>query len=450
MAADAGTDQARVLALLKRHGWNSTSFQILEPGFRYWFEGDDACVGYVDTGGAWVVAGPPISEPTRCVEVIDKFVAAAAEANRRVSCFGTEERFHELAGWPALRVGDQPTWRPETWAAALAGSSSLREQLRRSRAKGVRVRVCESGELEAGKPLRTALDGLIQRWLASRTIAPMGFLVQVKPFSFPAERRYFVAERDGAVVGFLGVIPIFARRGWFFEDFLRDPAAPNGTVELLVDAGMRAAAAEHVEYVTLGLVPLAGEVGPWLRAARRAGNALYDFDGLRAFKAKLKPERWDPIFITYPPGGSGIVTIYDTLRAFAHGGLLRFGVATLLRGPAVVMRVLAGLLVIWTLLLALPVSARWFPSVAWQYGWVGFDVVVAGALFALSHRWRRGLASLLTSIITLDAVVTLGQALAFDVPDRRGPFDVFVLAVAVAAPTVAAIMLWHARAHRAT
>ena len=441
------SQHARVLALLKRYGWNATSFQILESGFRYWFDGDDACVGYVDTGSAWVAAGAPICAGERSAEVMAKFVAAANEAGRRVSCFGTEERFHELSGWPALRVGDQPTWQPATWTAALAGSSSLREQLRRSRAKGVRVRACEPAELEAGQPLRAALDGLIQRWLASRTIAPMGFLVQVQPFTFPTERRYFVAEQAGAVVGFLGVVPIFARRGWFFEDFLRDPAAPNGTIELLVDAGMRAAAAEQIDYVTLGLVPLAGEVAPWLRVARRAGNALYDFEGLRAFKAKLKPERWDPIFLGYPPGGSGIVAIVDTLRAFARGGLFQFGVRTLLRGPAVVMRVLAVLLVIWTLLLALPVSARWFPSPAWQYGWVGFDVVVATALFVLSGRWRRGFANVLASIITLDAIVTLIQAIAFDVPDRRGPFDLFVLAVAVAAPSIAAIMLWNARAH---
>jgi len=50
----------RVLALLKRYGWNATSFQILEPGFRYWFLGDEACVGYVDTGRAWVAA-PPVA-----------------------------------------------------------------------------------------------------------------------------------------------------------------------------------------------------------------------------------------------------------------------------------------------------------------------------------------------------------------------------------------------------
>ena len=377
-----------------------------------------------------------------------RFVAAAEAAKRRVSCFGTEERFHELAGWPALRVGDQPTWEPTAWAAALGKAASLREQLRRARAKGVKVRVAAPAELEVGQPLRAALDALISRWLASRTIAPMGFLVQVQPFAFPAERRYFVAERDGQPVGFLGVIPIYARCGWFFEDFLRDPAAPNGTVELLVDAGMRAAVAEQIEYVTLGLVPLAGEVAPWLRAARRAGNALYDFEGLRAFKAKLKPQHWDPIFLAYPPGRNSLLAIFDTLRAFARGGLLRFGAETLLRGPAVVMRVLAVLLVLWTAVLALPVSAHWFPSRTWQYGWVGFDVVVAAALFALSRRWRRGLANVVASIITLDAIATSIQSLAFDVPDRRGPFDLFVIGVAIAAPTVAAVMLWNARAHR--
>jgi len=64
---EIGGDAARVrvLRLLKRHGWNATSFQILEPGFRYWFYGDDTCVGYVDTGRAWVAAGSPVAPPER-------------------------------------------------------------------------------------------------------------------------------------------------------------------------------------------------------------------------------------------------------------------------------------------------------------------------------------------------------------------------------------------------
>jgi len=443
-----GGDRLRVLALLKRHGWNSTSFQILEPGFRYWFDGDDACVGYVDTGRAWVAAGAPVAAFERFAELSARFVAAAAGAGRRACCFATESRFHAAAGWRSLRVGDQPIWAPEDWTAVVRDHRSLREQLRRARAKGVAVRPLTAGELAPGQPVRGALDQLIARWLASRTIAPMGFLVQVDPFTFPDERRYFVAERAGTVVGFLCAIPIYARPGWFFEDFLRAPDAPNGTVELLVDAGMRAAAAEHAPYVTLGLVPLSGEIAPWLRAARRWGNALYDFDGLRAFKAKLKPRDWEPIFLSYPRG-HGLVAMLDTLTAFARGGLLRFGLETLLRGPAIVMRVLAVLLLAWTALLALPITAPWFPSPAWQWGWVGFDLALAGSLLALSYRWRAGLADLLAATVTADAVVTLGQELVFELPRRGGVVAAIVATIAVGAPAAAAILLWNARAHRA-
>lgn len=443
----------RVLALLKRHGWNATSFQILEPGFRYWFDGDDACVGYVDTGRAWVAAGAPIAAVDEIAAVGARFAAAAAAAGRRVSCFGTEARFHDAAGWPALRIGDQPTWDPSDWAAAVRARRSLREQLRRARAKGVAVRRLALEELAPGHALRAQLDALIARWLATRPLAPMGFLVQIDPFTFPDERRYFVAERAGRVVGFLGAIPIYARGGWFFEDFLRDPDAPNGTVELLVDAGMHAAVAERVPFVTLGLVPLAGDVNRWLRAARRLGRALYDFDGLRAFKAKLAPRAWDPIYLAYPPSRRrswrGALAVADTLTAFARGGLLRFGAETLLRGPAIVVRALAVLLILWTALLALPSSAHWFPSPAWQWGWVAFDVAVGASLLALAQRWRPRLASALAWAITADAAVTLIQAIIYDLPRRRGAVDVLVIAVACAAPAFAAFLIWNARAHRA-
>lgn len=438
----------RVLALIKQHGWNATSFQILEPGFHYWLDGDDACVGYVDTGSAWVVAGAPIAPAERLAEVAARFSAAAAARGRRVCCFGTESRFGEMTQWPALRIGDQPVWAPHDWEVGVRESKSLREQLRRARAKGVSVRALEVAELAPGHTIRTQLDALIARWLATKEIAPMGFVVQLDPFSFPEEKRYFVATRDNAIVGFLAVIPIYARAGWFLEDLLRDPTAPNGTTELMIDAAMRAAGEAGVTHVTLGLAPLAGDVSPWLRFARRWGRVLYDFEGLHAFKSKLKPRTWDPIYLSYPPRRSGMLAVVDALTAFARGGLLRFGIKTLLRGPSIVVRALAALLVVWTVVLALPVSARWFPSPVWQWGWVAFDVVLGVALFSLARRWRHRLATIVAIAVTADAVATAAEAAIYNAPRVEGLLDLFVIAIAVAAPTTAAVLLWHARAHR--
>ena len=437
-----------MLALLRAHGWNTTSFQVLEPGFRYWFDGEDACVAYVDTGRAWVVAGRPIAPRGRLRDVAEAFRARAAAAGRRVAFFGTEPAFLSEVPWHALRIGDQPVWAPEDWEATLARSRSLREQLRRARAKGVTVRRLDPAELAPGHPMRARVDALIRRWLDTRPMAPMGFLVQVHPYTFPDERYCFAALLGERLVGFLGVIPVYARGGWFFEDFLGDPGAPNGAVELLIDEGMRAAAANGIAYVTLGLVPLSGEVGARLGAVRRWAAPLYDFDGLRAFKAKFKPRAWDPIHLSYPPGASGWLAMLDTLTAFARGGLFVFGARTLLRGPAIAVRTLAVLLVPWTILLALPVSRRWFPSEACRWAWVAFDVVVCAALYRLSGRWHPRLAALLTGTIALDAALTILQAVLFDLPRFRAPIDVAVIAAAVLAPALAAFLLRAGSLHR--
>jgi phosphatidylglycerol lysyltransferase len=444
-------DRARALALLRRHGWNATSFQILEPGFRYWFDGaggeNEACVAYIDTGSAWVAAGAPIAEPERAPDAALRFVAAAAVHRRRACFFGTEDRFTTAVPFAAMRIGEQPAWDPGAWDEILRGAGSLRAQIRRARAKRVTVRAFDPRLLAepAGEP-RASVERLIDRWQAARPMPPMGFLVQIHLQNELGERRFFAATRDGELVGFLSMVPVFARRGWFVEDLMRLPEAPNGTAELLIDAAMRAAAAEGSRYLTLGLAPLAGAVGPWLRIARRTGGPLYDFRGVHTFKAKLRPESWAPIFISYPLAQAGITTVYDALAAFARGGLLRFGLATLLRRPAVLIQALALILIPWTILMACAPSARWFPSPAIKWGWVAFDAVLALALMSLARRWRRGLDTALATLVSADAAITLGQVLGWNLRQRRpGPLTLIVAAISVVAPSLAALLLWSGR-----
>ncbi|AKU92259.1 DUF2156 domain-containing protein [Vulgatibacter incomptus] len=441
-------DHARALEILRAHGWNATSFQVLEPGVDYWFDGSDACVAYVDTGRAWVVAGAPIVAEDRMGEVARRFEEEARRRGRRVRYFATEDRFHQRIRLSRLRIGEQPVWDPAEWEETLRASASLREQLRRSRAKGVRVRLVPAEEIvEPDGEVRQAIDRLITRWMRAKQMAPMGFLVAVHPFSFSSERRYFVAERAGAVVGFLAAVPVYARGGWLFEDLLRDPQAPNGTTELLVDAAMRTIAAEGSRYATLGLAPLAGASG-WLLAAARLTRRLYDFGGLRRFKARLRPSRWEPIYLAWPEGEGEILPLVDSLAAFARGGLLRFGLETLLRGPTIVIEGLAVGLVPWTLLLASASVPRWFPTAAAKWAWVGFDVGLCVGLFALTRRWRPRLATAIATAVTADAALTWIQALVHNAPRIEGPLEAAVTAAGVLAPTVAAPLLWRARWHR--
>jgi phosphatidylglycerol lysyltransferase len=439
--------RSRVLALLQRHGWNATSFQSLEAGFRYWFDRDDACVAYVETGGAWVVAGAPICPTERLAAVAGQFTLAARAAGKRCAFFAAESRLVSAAGLDAMQVGEQPVWDPARWQETTAASASLRQQLRRAANKGVVVRLVATAELAVpATPLRGAVEALIGRWQHDKPMAPMGFLVDVQPFDFPDERRYFVAERQGVVLGFIAAVPIYTRHGWLIEDFLRDPKAPNGTAELLVDAAMRTLAAEGARYVTLGLAPLSGPVGGWLRAVRKLSAALYDFHGLRAFKAKLRPHAWEPIYLAHPAGSSSHVALVDALAAFARGSFLRFGGATLLRGPALVVRLLTALLVPWTVLLALA-GGRWFPWPWVQTGWVAFDVLLVVALVALTLRWRHWLGVTVATAITADTLLTGLQVALYDAGRAHGA-DWLALLLSLVGPALATLVLWGAVGHR--
>jgi hypothetical protein len=312
------------------------------------------------------------------------------------------------------------------------------------------VRAISAAELaDPASDLRRALQSVIARWLASRGMAPMGFLVDVQPFSFAEERRSFVAEQGAHVVAFLAAVPVYARGGWLIEDLVRDPErAPNGTAELLVDAAMRAFAAEGSGYATMGLAPLAGAVSGWLRVARDQTRALYDFEGVRAFKAKLRPHAWEPIHLAYPAGASSTVALFDVLVAFARGSFARFGAETLRQGPALVVRGLGALLIPWTAMLAL-VPSRFFPAPWVQAAWVAFDVALALALFALAARWRFWLGRVVAWSVVADAVVTWIEALVWNVPRASTAVDWVVLALACAAPVTASAILLGGVGHRA-
>jgi len=117
----------------------------------------------------------------------------------------------------------------------------------------------------------------------------------------------FVATRGEKTVGFVLLSPVATRNGWLFEQFVHTPDSPNGTVELMIDFAMRSLAADGADYATLGLSPLSkrAEIKPfsnpfWLRLLlawmRKHGQRFYNFDGLDAFKAKLRPEKWEPVF----------------------------------------------------------------------------------------------------------------------------------------------------------
>ena len=318
-----------------RHGWNATAYQILNPGIAHWFStGGDAVVGYVTRAGVRVVAGAPVAPEPRLAAVVREFEADAARSGHRVCYFCAEARLERvLRGGPShdfVLLGAQPSWEPPAWAAATGVHPSLRAQFSRARRKGVTVQPTDPARAEADP----AMAECLARWLRTRGLPPLHFLIEPETLSNLGDRRIFVARLGARCVGFVVASVIPARRGWLIEQFVRDPAAPNGTMELLLDTSVRSLALDGAEYVSLGLAPLAqarvphahAEAPVWLWALlswmRAHGRRFYNFGGLEAFKAKFAPQRWEPVYAIYNRRRLSPRAVYAIAAAFTGGSPL--------------------------------------------------------------------------------------------------------------------------------
>jgi phosphatidylglycerol lysyltransferase len=322
-------ERARVLVL--RHGWNATAYQILNPGIALWFaSAGDAVLGYATHAGVRVVAGAPTCAAERLAAVAQEFEADAAAAGERVCYFGAGARLERVyaarRSHAMVLLGAQPTWDPREWDSLVRSKRSLRAQLSRARNKGVLVAEWPA----AAAHDHPALRAVLAEWLATRGLPPLHFVVEPETLGRLVDRRVFVAERGGRVVGFLVATPVPARGGWLVEQWPRARDAPNGTVDLLVDQAMRALAAAGARYVTLGLSPLSPHAPPpaarlplWLaltlRWVRAHGRRFYDFDGLDAFKTRLAPAVWEPVYAIAAAARFSPRLLYAIAGVFSRG-----------------------------------------------------------------------------------------------------------------------------------
>jgi len=400
-------DRARYLALIRAHGAHAVSFQGLESQMRFFFA-EAGVVAYADTGGAWVAAGAPIAEESAIPSLAKAFVDAARASARRACFFGIEG---DVLGaeFRTYALGEQPILDRASWRAAKSSHRKLREQVRRARAKGVVARLVAPEELSPGAPLRKEVDRLETEWLRSRPMPAMGFLVAVEPFVLPDEHRYLVAERAGCAVLFMSCVPIYARGGWLIEDVLRDPQAPNGTAELVFDRLFEDASPG--ELFTQGLAPLSGSVARWLMVVRDATRPLYNFEGLRAFKERLHPARWEVVSLAAPRDAAFLIALYDSLNAFARGSFVRFGLRALARNPGGTAWLLGVPLFFWTALLAVLVVVDDGSFMGWGrlplLGWTLFDLLLAILMLRVAQAPRRASLLLLAAFASVDALLSL-------------------------------------------
>ena len=269
-------------------------------------------------GAVWVAAGQPSGPASGRQAAALAFERGARESGARALWFAVETPDEIAPGRPSLVIGAEPVWTASRWPEIVAVKASVRAQIRRAVNKGVAVERWESGE-----PVAPLLRPVLDEWLSTRGLPAMAFMASPFVLDEPGDRHFWIARLDGAVVGYLALVPGDEA---FVEWIIQTRAAPNGTAALLLDHAVRALPREAS--FTLGMVPLstmapqsATPPGPMVRVllawTRAHATRFYSFTGLERFKAKFVPDHWRPLYLVTDGRPISMLTFHAVAAAFA-------------------------------------------------------------------------------------------------------------------------------------
>jgi len=338
-----------LLRLQTLYGYNAHSLVSIAPGASLWSTPDiDGAIIYGEFGHVLLAAGDPLVAPEDMAELARQFSVFAKLRGRVVAFVPTTAEFARAVvprEFSAVKVGAAPYFDLKTWNPRGDAGKKIRAGVNQARRAGVEVEVFSDGVDEQTKG-QTAQ--LCLHWLgAHRAATTFGWLVALDPFLHHEYKKYFTARVNGKLVGFLAASPIPARKGWYLEDVLREPEAPQGTATLLVVEALNRLREEGAALATLGTSPLAQDgpddiptehrlVARTLDMASRRLGAFYNFEGLRRFKGKFAPSWWESEYALAQRGVAMPPRVgYAIVRALVPGGvpqLLTRQASRLIRG----------------------------------------------------------------------------------------------------------------------
>lgn len=322
-----------LLRLQTLYGYNPHSLVSIAPGAQRWSTPDiDGAIIYGEFGRVWLAAGDPLASPDEAAELSRQFVVFAKLRNRIVAFVPASAEFARKVTpqhFNAVKVGAAPYFDLQNWNPRGDCAKKLRAGVNQARRSGIQVEYIEAADTS----LRKETAQLCFQWLETRRSATtFGWLVALDPFLHSEYKKYFVARHNQKLVGFLAASPIPARKGWYLEDVISAPDAPQGTATMLVVEALHELKKQGATLATLGTAPLATDgpndlpthrvVARALDLASHRLGAFYNFEGLRRFKGKFVPSWWESEYalaqhgVAMPPRvGHAIV------RALVPGGL---------------------------------------------------------------------------------------------------------------------------------
>ena len=285
-----------------------------------------AFVMYGVQGRTWVALGDPVGPEDQLNDLVRRFL-------ERCDDFGGVPVFYEVGktqlhryadfGLTFVKLGEEAKVDLTAFALEGAKGAKYRQVIRRSEKDGGSFRIVEPAGVPA---ILDQLRAVSDDWLAAKASAEKGFSLGFFDEAYIARFPVAVLEYGGRIRAFANVWagPQHVELSVDLMRYHRD--APRNVMEALFVHVMKWGKDQGYCRFGLGMAPLSGfEDSPlaslWNRLGTfmyEHGDALYNFQGLRAYKDKFNPI-WEPRYLAYP-GGLRLPRIMADVSALVAGG----------------------------------------------------------------------------------------------------------------------------------
>lgn len=262
-------------------------------------------------GSLWISGALPhsrvmLGDPVGRTDGLLRAVAAAARAEGRIAClYKCNARMAAAArraGFRTIRVAREAVIDPRCFSTAGPTRSALRRKLSRATKAGVRV------ESPTRLPLHE-MASVSRAWVRSRG-GERGFSMGVwHPGTVLAQRVFTARGSDGRLLAFVTFHAV--RQEWVLDLVRCRPDTPDGTMYLLVLAGIEAARAAGVSRLTLAAVPEPAFRTPGVLRLLPGHRRIA---GLWQFKSAFGP-RWERRYAAAPGRLALVVTLAEIALA---------------------------------------------------------------------------------------------------------------------------------------
>ena len=258
-------------------------------------------------GNHWIAMSEPVGLAEEIPSLVWSFREAADAAGAQIYFYSVSRDFLPLAvdlGLSVQKIGEAAIVPLTEFSLEGSDRSRLRQARRRGEREGLVFDVLPP---EAVSAAMNELSAVSADWLAAHEGAEKGFSLGRFDPDYMACFPCAVLRLEGRIVAFANLW-IGAGRQDMSIDLMRfSGSAPKGVMEVLFLELMLWAKAEGLRSFDLGMAPLAGLEGHRLAPAfSRLGtfiyehaNAIYGFEGLRAWKDKFHPV-WEPLYLAAP------------------------------------------------------------------------------------------------------------------------------------------------------